>query len=147
MVLKHIIAFVCTVTALAPSSALAESWLCIADQATGFSFNSVSKKWADARFDVADRRYLIVSEDDEKYPYMVKRFGKPDSLPMLCDAFAAETFLHCRGLAGNFRFNQKTLRYIHTYDVGYINPTPGLNDMTEGEDTPFMEIGRCSKID
>lgn len=147
MALKEIIASVLVVSALAPSSALAASWLCVADQSTGFKFDSYTKKWNVTRFDVSEKRYTIVFRDDEKYPYTVREFGELNSLPMLCEDFAAETFLHCRGIAGTFRFNQRTLRYIHSYEVGYINPTPGLNDMKEGADTPFMEIGRCSKID
>ncbi len=131
-----------------PAAANAESWLCIGDLATGFTFNKVAKRWEIAKFNTSDSRYIISPSQAKDTPYIVRNFGSDSGLPLaFCkDGFISEAFLRCRGLGTDFAFNVKTLRYSYSYNVGYINPTPGLNDMKEGDDTPLMEIGRCSRL-
>ncbi len=41
------------------SSVEAQSYLCIADKATGFSFNKRKKDWEITRFDVSDDKYIL----------------------------------------------------------------------------------------
>lgn len=131
---------------LMPEAAQAESWLCIADMSTGFSFDRGTRQWSVAKFNVTDSRYLISSQDNKDYPYRVTKFGSNDPVGICKGGLTAETFLSCNFLGNRFSFNSKTMRYMLSYDVGYVNPTPGVNDMKEGDDTPFMEIGRCSRL-
>ena len=129
-----------------PSVASAESWLCIADMSTGFSFNSATRQWSIAKFNIADSRYLIASQEIKDYPYKVTKFGSNSLVAMCKDGLTVGTFLSCNFLGSRFSFNSKTMRYMLSYEIGYINPTPGVNDMKEGDDTPFIEIGRCSPL-
>jgi hypothetical protein len=129
-------------------AANAESWLCIGDLATGFAFNKETRRWEITKFNTNDSRYIISSSQSKESPYLVRNFGSDSSFPLaFCkDGFSADTFLRCRGLVTDFSFNVKTMRYSYSYNVGYINPTPGVNDMKEGDDTPLIEIGRCSRL-
>jgi hypothetical protein len=54
-------------------------------------------------------------------------------------------YLSCDALYGEFKFNTNNLRYIKTYIAGYGEVTAG-GTVVEGDDTPYVEIGRCSKI-
>jgi hypothetical protein len=79
----------------------------------------------------------------------VYEFGKADpaDVTAFCDKdFNEQGFLFCQGLGENFNFNRKSLRFVHWFPFGYIDP-PGASFWgKEGEATPFMEIGTCSAI-
>ena len=55
-------------------------------------------------------------------------------------------FLFCSGFGEDFNFNRQTLRFVHWFPYGYIDP-PGFDLWgKEGDATPFMEIGTCTAI-
>jgi hypothetical protein len=43
----------------------AQTYLCIADMATGFWFNKSTKKWETAAFDVAEEKYLLKGDSNK----------------------------------------------------------------------------------
>lgn len=47
----------------------------------------------------------------------------------------------CRAGSTDYRFNPETLRYMEIYPVGYIDGQDQEND------TPYIGVGKCSKID
>ena len=122
-----------------------EGYLCIADKATGFKLIESTKTWDFARFNVTDNKFLLSKSATE---WRWKKFG--DENGMRCDDFNEYGYMFCEGffgagLLGPFKiaFNRKNLRYIRTYRGDYINA--GIAGL-EGEDAPFIEIGRCSKM-
>lgn len=131
-----------------PANAYAASWLCVGDLATGFTFDKSTRRWRIANFNTNDSKYVVTESPSKESPYIVRGFGAGNEFPVaFCkDGFQSETFLRCKGIGVDFAFNAKTLRYSYSYNVGYINPTPGLNDMKEGDDTPMLEIGQCSRL-
>ena len=55
--------------------------------------------------------------------------------------------IYCTGV-GSFAFNFKTLRYQHYFEGSYLEQKVDDNSQ-EGDseqDTPYIEIGACSKI-
>lgn len=114
-----------------------DSYLCVADMATGFSYNKALDKWETANFNVEESKY-VVSKSKDKY-WQVKQIGKSDySSSYYCNGgFSEYGFLSCSGLLGSFNMNRINLRYIRIFSMGYYNNT---------KDTPFIEIGKCSPL-
>lgn len=131
-----------------PAQASAESWLCIADMATGFKYNSVLKRWDEASFNVAESRYIIRPSRNPAWKYEVTAFGKPTGAPEAwCKAEPSSYgYLLCNSYFGEFKFNTGNLRYIKTYLAGYVEILPTNSLVVEGGDTPNMEIGKCSLL-
>ena len=139
----------CAVLALSiPAQASAKSWLCIADMGTGFKFEKTTKEWRQVTFKVEKSRFIISATPEKQWAYEVKEFGKSSPYPdATCkNGFSEYGYLNCTGLFGSFKFNNKNLRYLATYLAGYVEIIPGSKNMIEGDDTPSMEIGRCSPL-
>lgn len=117
-------------------------WLCIADAATGFSFDAYRKSWSVARFEVESQKYILQRPEKGFAPnvlWVVTQLGK-SSPEVYCAAEFSDDELSCRGLT-KFEFSKKTLRFQKIYDLGYVSPAG-----TEGDDTPVITIGRCSPL-
>lgn len=131
------------------SPASAETWLCLAEKATGFGYDAASKEWKSADFGTARDRYIVKPSPNKEWVYEVRRFGTATTLlpDAWCKAdFAAGTFLHCTGVLAEFKFNRKTGRFLKSYLAGYWSYAPGVNATQEGADTPTIEIGTCSAV-
>lgn len=143
-----------------PVTASADGWLCIADQATGFSFHEDTRSWEISKFNVEGRRYIIRHlTDDERAGYeqsMDKngeihpplkwgflKVGEQFPEPCFIDKLDEYNNLIC-GFTPTVQqlwFNQKTLRFQHVYLAGYVSP-----GKVEGGDTPSIDIGKCSPM-
>jgi hypothetical protein len=76
----------------------------------------------------------------------VYEVGATDSFPLFCkDDFNGAGYLFCSGIGDEFRFNRGTLRFVHSFNFGCIDP-PDSFWGKEGEATPFIEIGKCSPV-
>jgi hypothetical protein len=110
------------------------SYLCIPDMATGFKLEN--GKWDFARFDVSKDKYLV-QQEFEAESYKVVEIGSANPNHTGC-LFSGSTMV-CGDLYMGFIFNSDVLRYQRTYGFGYVN-----GDSVDN--TPLVEIGRCSKI-
>lgn len=119
-------------------AAAQDAYLCIPDASTGFTFNSTSKAWEVARFTVANRRYVMRSQGAA---WSWSEMGDPHQDK--CDAITQYGFVNCGGII-EIRFNKNTLRYQRWMTIGYVMSE--RNAASEGSNTPFLEIGRCSPI-
>jgi hypothetical protein len=56
--------------------------------------------------------------------------------------------LSCSGDLGavHFQFSRETSRYLHVYTSGYVDLLPGFGETDESSITPFIEIGKCSRL-
>lgn len=128
------------------SAAQAESYLCVADKSAGFYFDKQSKTWDTTTFK-AGQKYLVVrgkAEGDSSgaAAWLVKEVGE-ESAAAVCDRdFNEYGYLHCSGFH-EFRMNRKNGRFLMAYFIGYVSA--GIVGK-EGEDTPNMAIGKCSRI-
>jgi hypothetical protein len=148
------------------------SFLCIAEQSTGFALDKAHHSWNATRF-AAGEKYLIrrVTKDttaeitvegigDMRIPlnstWAVWQFGN-DKKPLLeCmkTDFDENGMLACEGGIPQFQFNKKSGRFIIGTIYGYVVNGFGLSAQTgkvianepDGSLTPFIEIGTCSAI-
>ena len=129
---------------LISTAALADdSYLCIGEHATGFSFNEKNKTWIAGGF--KEGKWILKKSADPNYKWEVYRFGEnfPESV---CEQdFNESGNIMCEGIA-QFRMNKERLRFLYIYPFGYWSDNNKVNMLKEGKNTPFMEIGKCSKI-
>jgi hypothetical protein len=140
-------------TAALTAYAGSPSYLCIGDQSTGFSMNKHGG-WGATSFRTG--RYVIRVPDKgpdqpgaaEHSAMAVYNFGdnEPRDYIYCTDDFNAAGYLFCKGVQERFSFNRKTLRFVHWFIDGYIDPPhQGLSE-SDGSARPFIEIGTCSQI-
>ena len=121
-----------------------ESYLCIADKITGFKFNKQSKNYEPADFNVRESKYILKNNDNT---WEWKDFGETFSIFTCSTSFSSQGALICEGFE-TVEFNKNNLRYIKTSTIGYIHVGSkiGKGVVKDGENTPFMEIGKCSPM-
>lgn len=117
-------------------NAFAQDYLCIPTGASGFTFNSVSKKWENTFFRLGDEKNILKKVANG---YQWRDFGRSTG-PLCSDGFNEYGYLHCNVYFGNLVINKKTLRYVETYMSGY---TDGVD---KNENTPNIKIGTCSPL-
>ena len=118
---------------LLPAVAMADSYLCVTDKATGFVKNK--GEWEFSRFNIDDLKYIIRKIDADtrnKYPNMVEsdtthvvtRMG--EKYPsFFCGS--TETIINCYVGIGSFRFQYDTGKFISANTAAYIDDIYGDN--------------------
>lgn len=124
------------IVACVSSTALAESYLCITEAAGGVSMKN--KSWAGTAF-IDGKKYLLKRNQSglDWYP-----FGARQDFSMLAGAgtcVSDQRRSTCTSEFYQLNFNSETLRFSFYLLWGYVD-----GDTT---DTPFVEIGTCSRID
>jgi hypothetical protein len=138
----------CPLAAVTFSAAPADSYLCIADTATGFRFEKSTGSWKQAS-NKPDSKYLITktSKDKESVTgpdgWQVKQLGQSANTTLCKDGFDEDGYLVCYNYLDVFRMNKNNGRYLYVYLVGYWDAG---KKHPEGNDNPYMEIGKCSSL-
>lgn len=133
---------------IAPLVANADNWLCIGDNSTGFVLKNGA--WESAKF--KPYKYLIKSAEGVVSSmgalYQVHEFGREIPSYICPTGFLEdgefEEILDCYGLGiktDAFKFNPKTGHFLMTRTLGYV-----MSDGKTVDDTPSIEIGKCSKL-
>jgi hypothetical protein len=127
-----------------------DSYLCVADQTTGFTF--AQGTWKSTNFK-EDRKFLFKREiapnngtnwNSGDRIWTVSELGQVSSLAQCYDVINLSggpvvlDNIFCGGLY-NVKFNKKSLRLLLSYFVGF---TDGDNN----DNTPTITIGKCSKL-
>jgi len=121
------------------------SYLCIADSAVGFIFNKSTKAW-NRTFIQTDRKYIISKSESIYDVWEVNVIGDDFPFSGCKEDFNDDGNLFCEGLS-DFRFNKYNLRFLKIYPIGYWNEFRGvMKNYKEGNNTPYMEIGKCSPL-
>ena len=119
-----------------------KTYLCITEIAGGIKYDSSVKSWKEAKFKTPEK-YLIkfndkdyplssatISEFGTGYPiYYCEEEGKYKVAPLVCHS-----------PFGHFHFNKKTLRFLESYMLGYID---GIDN---NDNTPLVRGGTCSPL-
>jgi hypothetical protein len=117
-----------------------ESFLCIADHATGFT--STSGTWKTAKFDVSTEKYVL-SNRDGKWNW--SEIGQNQSITKFeCGEKDNNGFISCKGGFGEtVSFNSSSLRFQSNSPLGYV-----VKDVQFDKNavTPVFTIGRCSRV-
>jgi hypothetical protein len=112
------------------------TYLCIAEQATGFKWEQGS--WRSVDFKVAADKFFVLPRGADGY--LVRGVGQGAS-PADATCTGDDTYLDCHSdTLEDYRISIKRLRFLRTYLIGYVE---GLD---HSEDTPMVEIGRCSPV-
>lgn len=128
-----------------------DRWLCTSQTATGFFYDRSNRAWKPTTFK-PEGRFIVAAipmkGEMAPFQWVIAPEGEAVIMGGFCGkTFSAGTFLHCSGLGGTFSFNQRSQRYSHYFPGGYVAYAPGVNDLTdETADTPFLEIGTCSRL-
>ena len=109
------------------------SYLCVAEKATGFSYSSGSKSWTSTNFKVSETKYLLLKTSNK---WEWRDFGS--NFGGLCEAADDGDFIKCNVLFGEHIMSRKNLRFMKSYMVGYVD---GVNS---DSNTPSIIIGKCS---
>ena len=144
-------------------NAIDGNYLCIPEKSTGFVLKD--DKWSQASFNVENEKYIIkkieeeakkeYEKDDIPYgEYGVYRFGEKYPEYRNCEYTERDSTIltptgerrfYCDGiLRGQFILNLKNNRFLNTFPLGYWS-----EELFSGEEdtrTPFIQIGRCSKL-
>ena len=131
---------------LAARASASDSYLCVTDMATGFAFDKSQKQWHSTSFKVSNK-YLVSKAQREGYAWEVKTAGSTIAL-IFCKAnFTEAGALRCEGDLQEFNMNKKNLRFLSFYRAGYWTDGTGRTVLgMEGDNTPAIEIGKCSPL-
>jgi len=132
-----------------------ESYLCSGEQAMGFGMNSKTRVWSAQKF--RSRNFIIrvpikgptAPSGAYSATLAVYEVGKVNAAnaTAFCDkGYNDKGYLFCTGLGEELNFNRDTMRFVHWFPFGYIDPPESSFWGKEGEATPFMEIGKCTAI-
>ena len=116
------------------------TYLCIPTAMTGFKFNKSTKKWYQTQFDAEGRKFTLSKSTDGEWKWRNLAY---ENVFTKCSNFNDSGSLFCNNIY-DVVFNKKNMRYQLYYPFGYING--GLDNSKEGEDSPAIEIGKCSPI-
>lgn len=130
---------------LTPSFASAEvnGYLCIPEQATGFSYRN--HEWVTTSFDVRDTKYILTAKDGK---WLWKEMGEPDQekYPQSCTKHN-NGYMDCEFMYKKVSFNNQTLRF-EIYSSGtYVVHDELKKELENGKNNDiFLEIGTCTDL-
>ena len=116
-----------------------DSYVCLAVDATGFSYSEKIKDWQSTRFNVKNAKYLLHKRDEgwgwKEFHTQISTF-----CPNLNKNDSRIGFISCKTLHGSFNLNLNTLKYVKASTSGYSN-----ND-TDNLYQPYIEIGTYTAL-
>lgn len=131
--------------AISDASTSGRSYLCVADQATGFKWEA--KRWSAARFDPVPMKFLLrpipSTSSDPLATHGVYRMGD-GAIQLLCQPFphASDRSLRCGYPGYSLQFVERTMRFEYYFGFGYTS-----GGETEHSYTPHIAIGKCTVLE
>ena len=115
-----------------------ERFLCVAENATGFRYNLEKKVWETAKFSVENAKHLVRETKTTFDKLEMITVGNKHRECYSIDGFdeQGDAYFECTEYV-EFKMNKMTGRYLLVYMAGYI-------DGDSSDNTPFLEIGKCS---
>jgi hypothetical protein len=128
---------------LLPTVNAATGYVCVVDQATGFS-QKRDGQWVQTGFKPgttynvsrAVGKDAMPSGSPPRFEWVVKEVGS-ERTAYRCPDFNPAEILRCGGVGGTFILDKKALRFQYTYEIGYVF-------YFGSGDTPYIAIGKCS---
>jgi hypothetical protein len=138
------ISLICLLSPAIASSNVDGPYLCLPEDATGFSFDK--SEWRTVSFNVSNERFLVkaLEEKDKKKSDTKSQFTHGiyphgNKYPaMKCRYSDATEAFYCDGI-GEAIFSTRTGRFIRTYVAGYWS-----GDSVD--DAPYIMKGKCSLL-
>lgn len=122
----------------------ADSYLCVAEMTTGFTYDATRKAWKSADFR-SEKKIAVTRARQKPYAWEAKEVG--DSRPAaVCEQdFNDAGNLFCSGVF-DLRFNNRHLRFLYVYPIGYWSDDASAAPSKEGANTPALAIGKCRAL-
>ena len=149
-----------------PTDLYDTSFVCVADNAIGFSFDSSNGKWQKMVFRVVNSKYVVqpLREENDSHPTQTRKFGVwrvgESNRTITCEYALTKSFsLVCHEPGFEFTVNAVTKRFQFYYAGDYVSATLRATPVGEsiiagqkvdegGEGgTPLIEIGKCTEIE
>jgi hypothetical protein len=135
--------FVCALLSATSQVVASDKLFCVAEQSVGYKFES--GKWVFSLFALDTSKYIVQpskgkNDSVTEYNYTVTRIGSNDPSHH-CYRKDNEIQISCGGLGIGIIINFEKLRFQEIYGFGFVQ---GFDN---GEHTPYLKIGRCTKID
>lgn len=115
-----------------------ERYLCVPEQAVGFSFDESLGKWKSVNLVAENVKFTIgrVTSSDSALAVTSADASYEECRSNKGFVNTGEAYFAC--IFGEFIFNKTTGRFIRTYTAGFID---GLDNK---ENTPALLLGRCT---
>jgi len=141
-----------------PPAFAQDAFICVADSAAGFNYDSAQKKWRSTTFR-ANGKYLV-SKSQKTQEWEFKDVGD-EVATSKCRVQNDEDLVCDDKVNWELLMNRSNRRFIYHQNLGYwtVRPMPkGLDKQppnlkagaerlyVEGKITPYTEIGTCSPI-
>jgi len=150
----HLASFFLVLVPIA-SVAATDSYICVAESATGFKFEKQLKQWSPTAFKTSDKFIVRRPKAEElklvkNASWVVMKVGSDMPNSVCTKDFNEYGFLFCEGFE-KFDMNRKSLRFLSAYLIGYVGDSiPGESSgdkrMAEGSNTPSLQIGTCAAL-
>lgn len=152
--MKLLIIVACILVPMSLNALAMESFLCTAEQVTGFAFSEQDRQWHIGKFK-PQHEYVVAATTQNGWTLIDPEVGKT----IKCSGGANSAGnVFCSDGSTDFRMNVNLLRFLRGYLLGYyvdysiLSDPPGpqwtgsvsMKDLQEGSDTPFIEIGHCA---
>jgi hypothetical protein len=157
------IACTCTPNVLSAQQPVKDgAYFCTVEFSGGLAYNQTTKRWQSTTFR-PDRKFVVrlkfigtkqeelvpgvnVKVTVSSYDITITPAGMPNAMPCLSEDGGDAQMLdgpHVECLTGamEYRFNFQNNRFLQAYMVGYVE------GKDEGEDTPSMSGGTCTRIE
>jgi len=119
-----------------------DSYVCVVDAMTGFSFNKSTERWGVTNFRT-DSKLLVTRSKNKNFAWEVKEVGTAVPEAVCEKDFNEFGLLVCSGLA-DFKFNKTRLRFLYIHSIGYWNDDDKSDLFKEGQNSPVIGIGKCN---
>jgi hypothetical protein len=122
-----------------------DAYICIPTARTGFSVNPSTKKWEQTRFRIDDDKKILKKNKDKwEWRKFGDKYANSDCTnggeTNSKEGFNSAGYMFCSVIGGSMRVSKNTLRYIETYEMGFVD------GKDKNDDTPMIEIGTCSPL-
>jgi len=117
-----------------------DRYLCVPQQAAGFSFDESLSRWKSINLVAEDVTFIISKVTSSRSALAIVSAESNNEECRSKQGFVNTNEAYFECVFGEFRFNKSTGRFLRTYTAGY---TDGLDNQ---ENTPAIVIGRCSSF-
>ena len=126
--------------------AIAAQYNCKAIVASGLMYSEVAKKWIPATFNASGRTYVVSPKLQKNTNGGVYVVGEKGVRYICKEKFDQNGFMTCEGFGERFRLNRNNLRYVMTYELGYLDTIDEQNHSDTSQLKVILEIGNCSEF-
>lgn len=110
-----------------------ETYVCLAYRSAGFSLDA-TETWVVREFDVNNEEHILRSKANRW------EWVKPgEANGVVCPPFDRSGYMQCNYGYGSLFISKRTMRYIETYTVGYV-------EGNKKSANPSITLGECTLI-